>query len=508
MRYALGASRSRVLRQLLTESMLLSISGGVLGFALAVQIIRYFRLLVPAGNTFLKYLVHVDSIEVDEPLAMFAIVVTLLVGVLIVIIPVLRSSQLQLESTLRNAGRTALGNRGGRRSHDLLITAEVAVVLVVASGLFVRSIAEMYEKGPGFDPENVTYIAIRRTNWKVQQEIVEKTDSREECSQAMSNWSSVRNHRIRTAIESLPGIESIAVGGLPFMNYYRLWPATAIDGRGTSSSDGVQTLPNGAGEGYFKTLKVPLLRGRAFDSRDSDTNNVIVNELLSARLWPDSDSVGKRLKFFDDEATVIGVVGNVHQEGMHRPVQPSVYWHGGGGSRFMVRTSRDFSALLPELRRTVKEADPTAYVERALPLSDAVRETIWRVHYSLVLLGGLSALALILAVIGLYSTLSYIVRGRTGEIGLRMALGAGQREVLTLVLGHGLTVVLVGLVIGLVGSAALTRFLSTLLFGVTPTDPLTFAAVAAAILATALLAAYLPARRASKGDPMVALCHE
>ena len=157
MRYTLGASRGRVLRQLLTESMLLSISGGVLGFALAVQIIRYSRSLVPAGNTFLKYLVHVDSIEVDELLAMFAIVVTLLAGVLIVIIPVLRSSQLQLESTLRNAGRTALGNRGGRRSHDLLITAEVAVVLVVASGLFVRSIAEMHEKGPGFDPENVTY---------------------------------------------------------------------------------------------------------------------------------------------------------------------------------------------------------------------------------------------------------------------------------------------------------------------------------------------------------------
>jgi len=174
----------------------------------------------------------------------------------------------------------------------------------------------------------------------------------------------------------------------------------------------------------------------------------------------------------------------------------------------MVRSSRDLDAWLPELRRAVKEADPTAYVREAQPLSDAVLETIWRVHYSLVLLGGLSSLALILALVGLYSTLSYIVRARTGEIGLRMALGASQREVLSLVLRRGLAVVAMGLFIGLIGSAALTRFLSTLLFGVTPTDPLTFVSVACAITATAMMAAYLPARRASKVDPIVGLRHE
>ena len=510
MRYALGASRGRVLRQLLTESMLLSISGGALGFALAVQIVRYFRSLVPAGNTFSKYLVQVDSIDVDGTLALFAVLVTLLAGILIVVIPVLRSSQLQLESTLRDAGRTALGNRGGRKSHDVLVAAEVAVavVLVVASGLLVRSIAEMYSSGPGFDPKNVTYVAIRRTNWKVQREIADRTDSREEYWQAVRDWRLPRDRRILAAVESLPGIESVAVGPLPLMNYYRLWPATAIDSRETNDASNIQTLPNWAGEGYFETLRVPLLRGRTFDSRDDDTNNVIVNELLATRLWPGTDPIGKRLRWFDDEATVIGVVGSVHQEGMHRPAQPALYRYSGSGTRVMVRAGRDFDAVLPEMRRAVKEADPTAYVERALPLNEAVLETIWRVHYSLVLLGGLSALALILAVIGLYSTLSYIVRGRTGEIGLRMALGAGRREVLSLVLRHGLAVVTVGLVIGLIGSAALTRFLSTLLFGVAPTDPLTFAAVAGTILATALLAAYLPARRASRVDPMVALRHE
>ena len=511
MRYALGASRMRVLRQLLTESMLLSISGGVLGFAMAVQLVPYFRSLVPAGNTFWKYLVQIDGIEVDTTLALFAVAVTVLAGILIVVLPVLRSSQFQLESTLRDAGRTALGNRGGRKSHDLLITAEVAVavVLVVAAGLLVRSIAEMYKSGPGFDPENVTYIDIQRADWRVQREIAEKTDSRQKHFYAMKAWEALRNRRIRTAIESLPGIESVGVGAFPFMNYYRLQPATAIDGRGASGSEEVLIVSRGAGEGYFKILRIPLLRGRTFNSGDFDADNIVVNELLAESLWPDSDPTGKRLKFFDLEWTVVGVVGNVRQEGMHKPAQPVAYLPTRPGSSIsMVRSSRDLDAWLPEVRRTVKEADPTAYVGKARPLSDAVLETIWRVHFSLVLLGGLSALALILALVGLYSTLSYIVRGRTGEIGLRMALGASQRDVLSLVLRHGLTVVGMGLFIGLIGSAALTRFLSTLLFGVTPTDPLTFVSVACAITATALVAAYLPARRASKVDPMVALRHE
>ena len=511
MRYALGASRMRVLRQLLTESMFLSVGGGVLGFALAVQIVRYFRSLVPAGNTFLKYLVQTDGIEVDSTLALFAAGITLLAGILIVIIPVLRSSQFQLESTLRDAGRTALGNRGGRKSHDLLVTAEVAVavVLVVASGLLVRSIAEMYERGPGFDPENVTYLAVRQTNQKAQQEIRERTNSSEEYRKALIAWSSARSKEIRTRIESLPGVESTGEGRVPLTNFYRLRPVTAIDGQSGSGPTEVQTLPRVVGEGYFKTLRIPILQGRTFESRDAGMDNVVVNEELAARLWPDSDPIGKRLKRRGgDELTVIGVVGNIRQEGMRKPSQPSFFWYFGGMHEFLVRANRHIDDFLPEVRRAIQEADPTAYVGRARSLTDAVRETIWRVHYSLVLLGGLSALALILALVGLYSTLSYIVRARTGEIGLRMALGASQREVLGLVLRHGLTVVGVGLLIGLIGSVAVTRFLSTLLFGVTPTDPLTFVGVACTIMATAMMAAYLPARRASKVDPMVALRHE
>ena len=511
MRYALGASRMRVLRQLLTESMLLSISGGVLGFALAIQMVRYFRSLVPAGNTYSKYLVQTDGIEVDSTLAAFAAGVALLAGVLIVIIPVLRSSQLQLESTLRNAGRTALGNRGGKRSHDVLVMAEVAVavVLVVASGLLVRSIGEMYERGPGFDAEDVTYFAIRRTNWwRVQQELREATNSREEYWEALRAWSSPRDQEIRSRIASLPGVISITSGPLPLMNYYRLYPATAIDGQSGAQPAEVQRLTSWVGEGYFETLRIPLSRGRTFESRDMGEHHVVVNEELATRLWPSSDPIGKRLKSWGDELTVIGVVGNVRQEGMHRPPQPTIYVPSQGGSRLLVRANRDLGGLLPEVRRAVHEADPTAYVERSLPLTDAVLETIWRVHYSLVLLGGLSSLALILALVGLYSTLSYIVRARTGEIGLRMALGASQREVLSLVLRHGLAVVAMGLLVGLIGAAAVTRFLSSLLFGVTPTDPLTFVGVAGAITVTALIAAYLPARRASNIDPMVALRHE
>jgi len=205
---------------------------------------------------------------------------------------------------------------------------------------------------------------------------------------------------------------------------------------------------------------------------------------------------------------VIGVVGNVRQEGVRKPSQPTVYFHTYEFGGFLVHTNRNFDDLWPGVRQAVREADSTAYLAKTIVLTDAFRQTTYHVYYSLILLGELSSVALILALIGLYSTLSYIVRRRTSEIGLRTALGAGQREILRLVLRHGLTVVGVGLLSGLIGSAAVTRFLSSLLFEVTPTDPLTFVVVACTILATAMIAAYLPARRASKVDPMVALRHE
>jgi predicted permease len=449
---------------------------------------------------------------VDLTLVLFAGLITLLTGILVVLIPVFRFSKLQLESSLRDAGRTAFGNRWGNRAHDALVMTEVAVavVLVVASGLLVRSISEMYRQGPGFDPENVFYLRVSRNNWGIRQQLQEETESRQEYFQAMRAWTSPRNNEIEARLASLPGVTSIASGRVPMLNYYRLFPVTAIDGQSGAEPTEAQCLGLGADEDYFEILRIPLLRGRTFEARDKGTENVIVSEKLASRLWGDRDPIGKRLRSFGDEHTVIGVVGNVRQEGMHKPSQPTLYWPrgDGGATQFLIRTNRTLEGLLPELRQAVRQADATAFIRRTVPLKDAVLETIWRVHYSLILLGGLSALALVLALVGLYSTLSYIVRARTGEIGLRMALGADQRDVLRLVLRHGLAVVAMGLLLGLIGSAALTRFLSNLLFGVTPTDPLTFVSVACAIMATAMIAAYLPARRASKVDPMVALRHE
>ena len=513
MRYALGASRMRVLRQLLTESMLLSITGGLLGFALATQVVRYFRSIIPGGDSFSRYLVQVDGIEVDLTLAIFATAITLLAGFLIVVIPVFRSSQLQLESSLRNAGRTAIGNRWGRRSHDVLVMAEVAVavVLVVASGLLVRSIVEMYRQGLGFDPEDVVYVDVSRANWRIRQQLREETESRQDYFQSVRAWELVRDKEIRSRLASLPGVTSIGGGASPLMNSYRLYPCTSMDGQSRPEPAEPHCLMNFAGESYFETLRIPLLQGRLFESRDLrktwDTRDVVVNEELATRIFAGRDPVGKRLKTWDLEPKVIGVVGNVRQDGMHKTSQPAVYWPRPRNS-FLIRTDRSLGTLLPEVRQAVRQADATAFVRRTRTLNDMVLETLWRVHYSLLLLGGLSSLALILALVGLYSTLSYIVRARTGEIGLRMALGADQRDVLRLVLRHSLVVVGMGLLIGLIASAAVTRFLSSLLFGVTPTDPLTFVSVACAIMATAMMAAYLPARRASKVDPMVALRHE
>ena len=511
MRYALGATRTRVLRQLLTESMLLSISGGLLGFGVATGIVHYFRSVLPGRYSFLKNLVQLDGIEVDATLVVFAGLITLLAGILVVLIPVFRSSQVHLESSLRAAGRTAFGNRWGNRSHDVLVMAEVAVavVLVVASGLLVRSISEMYRQGPGFDPANVAYFDVGRVDWEIRQDLQKKTESRQEYNEARRAWKSARNNEILSRVAALPGVTSITKGMMPLKEMYYLGPVTAIDGQSGAQPVEVQTDWDPVGVGFFEILQIPLLRGRTFESRDLGTKNVVINEELASLLWSDRDPIGKRLKGPNAEPnTVIGVVGNVRQEGVRKPSQPTGYFHTHELGGFLVRTDRNFEDLWPEVRQAVREADSTAYLDDTFPLTDVFRQTTYDVYYSLILLGGLSSLAFILALVGLYSTLSYIVRRRTSEIGLRMALGAGQREVLRLVMRHGLTVVGVGLLIGLIGSVAVTRFLSSILFGVTPTDPLTFVSVACAIMATAVMAAYLPARRASKVDPMVALRHE
>ena len=512
MRYALGASRMRVLRQLLTESMLLSITGGLLGFGVATWMVHYFRSVMPDRSGIFSDLVQLDGIEVDSTLVLFAGLITLMAGILVVLIPVFRSSQVHLESSLRKAGRTAFGNRWGNRSHDALVMAEVAVavVLVVASGLLVRSSREMYRQGPGFDTENVAYFDVGRADWKIRQELQETTESRQEYRQARSAWKSARNNKIQSRIASLPGVTSITIGDMPLMEVYLGLTAAAIDGQSGARPVEVQSDWDAVGAGFFEILRIPLLRGRTFESRDLDTNNVVVSEELASRLWADRDPIGKRLKqpWTAELHTVIGVVGNVRQDGVRKPSQPTVYIHTYQSGGFLVRTNRSLKDLLPEVRQAIREADSTAYLFSTLPMTDAFRQTTYHVYYSLILLGGLSSLALVLALVGLYSTLSYVVRRRTSEIGLRMALGADQRDVLSLVLRHGLAVVGMGLLIGLIGSAALTRFLSNLFFGVTPTDPLTFVSVACAIMATAMIAAYLPARRASKVDPMVALRHE
>ena len=335
MRYALGASRMRVLRQLLTESMLLSITGGVLGFGVATGMVHYFRSVMPDRSGFFSELVQLDGIEVDSTLVVFAGLVTLLAGILVVLIPVFRSSHVHLESSLRDAGRTAFGNRWGNRSHDALVMAEVAVavVLVVASGLLVRSISEMYGQGLGFDPENVAFLDVRRAERNVYQTLREKNESGQKYFEALRAWRRAKNEVIRSRIASLPGVTSITFGREPLGEEYSLGPVTAIDGRSGARPVEIQSNMAGVGLGYFELLRIPLLRGRSFESRDLDTKNAIVNEELASQLWGDRDPIGKRLKkTFGYNSlrkaelyTVIGVVGNVRQEGVRKPPQPRFY---------------------------------------------------------------------------------------------------------------------------------------------------------------------------------------
>ena len=295
MRYALGASRMRVLRQLLTESMLLSITGGVLGFGVATGMVHYFRSVMPDRSGFFSELVQLDGIEVDSTLAVFAGLITLLAGILVVLIPVIRSSRVQLESSLRDAGRTAFGNHRRNRSHDALVMAEVAVavVLVVASGLLVRTISEMYRQGPGFDPEKVAFFDIRRADWEVQQELQGTTESRQEYNEARRAWRSARNNEILSRVAALPGVTSITKGMEPLKAMYYLQLATAIDGQSGAQPVEAQSVMDWVGVGYFEMLRIPLLRGRTFESRDVGTKNVVINEELASLLWRDRDPIEK-----------------------------------------------------------------------------------------------------------------------------------------------------------------------------------------------------------------------
>jgi putative ABC transport system permease protein len=499
-RTALGAGRWRLVRQLLTESLLLALAGGTLGLLLALWGVDLLTAFGPSD------LPRVKEVAIDGRVLAFTFAVSLLVGLVFGLVPGLQSSRPELNETLKEGGRSATGGAGRRRVRSLLVVTEVtlSLVLLVGAGLLLKSFFRLRAVNPGFNPQNVLTIQLdlNGPNYQKGSQLISFHD------------------QLLDRVKALPGVEAAATASAvpiaPDAGFSRL--AFAIEGQTPDPADSPVAFYNGVSPDYFRAMQIPVLRGRAFDERDvrGSLGVAVVNETLARRYFPDSDPVGRRVTLNDpkeeDWATIVGVVKDTKPRELAGEPVAEMYMpyaqQPEPSMALMIRTAGRPDAVAAAVRREVLalDHDQPVYSVRTLPavMSEAVATPRFRTF----LLGAFAALALALAVVGIYGVMSYAVTRRTHEFGIRMALGAQGKDVLKLVVGHGMALALAGVLLGLAASFALTRLLAGLLYGVTPTDPLTFACVSLLLVAVALAACLIPALRAAKVDPMVALRYE
>jgi predicted permease len=498
-RVALGAGRLRLVRQLMTENLLLSLLGGAAGLALALWGVPALLALSPAG------LPRADEIRLDAHAMSFAALASCMTSVLFGVTPALQATRLDVNRSLKaSAGRAGAG-RVSRRVRSLLVVAEVALslVLLVGAGLLVVSFGKLRGVSLGFDPENLTTLQVSLNSAKYRT-----------TAQA---WELQR--RVAERIRALPGVTAVAtIPSLPLERGLNMNPV--VEGRG--GKDSMSAEARAVSPDYFRAMGVPLREGRAFS--DGDTAEAqpvaIVNEAFARRFWHDGEPVGQFLTLEDKEWQVVGVAADIKEMGLARGVKETFYvptqqmpdgltrmLNRGFLTSWLVRTSAPVE-LNAQLRAAIRETDAELPVARIRPMTAVVSSSIATQLFVTTLMTAFAGLALALTAVGLYGVLSYQVSTRTQEIGIRMALGAQARDVVRLVVGQGLRLTLVGVVLGLAGALALTRVISGLLFNVSATDPLTFAAVSLLLVAVALAACFIPARRATRVDPLDALRHE
>src|SRR5499426_1827714 len=498
-RAALGATRGRLMRQLLTESMLLSLSGGALGVLLAAGSVR---LLVKFAARFTP---RAAEISLDNTVLIFTLVVSVATGLVFGLLPALSTRQ-SLVTSLKEGGQSAAG-AGRRRLRGSLVVAQVAVsfALLVGAGLMLRSLFNLQKVNPGFDPERVLVMRVT-ANWS-------KYTSRQQYRDL--------SLRLIERARAVPGALSAAMASTYPLNPLGLASGGfnvnfQIEGRPTNPNEPApQVESRVASADYFQTIRLPLLKGRLFtEADDAQTQQVaVINQTMARHRWRDEDPVGKRISLDQGETwiTIVGVVGDVRQYGLNREPIDELYRpvrQTGGAGNLLVRTTVAPSVMMAQLRQAVYAVDPENAIDQAQTLEDARNESIASPRLTAALLGMFAALALFITAAGIAGVMALAVSQRTHEIGIRMALGASASGVLRLVLRQGLTLVLVGLALGAAGAFALTRMMSTLLFAVEPTGPLTWLAVALALAAVAALACFAPARRATLIDPLTALRSE
>jgi putative ABC transport system permease protein len=501
LRTALGASRMRVVRQLLTESVLLALAGGLLGLLFAWWGISALVMISP------RDLINLQGVGINAAVLLWTLAITLVTGIIFGLAPALEATRLNLNDALKEGGKGA-GGQGSRsqRLRSILVIAEVALalVLLVSAGLLVKSFVRLQKIETGFDTENVLTMVLRLPASKYKED-----------SQMVAYF-----RQASERIGPLPGVRSVGI-----VNYLPLYGGP---GTGTSFTiEGRPELPpeqrlstevRAVDHGYFNTMGIPVLRGRNFtDIEDREARHVVlISESLARKHFPGEDPIGKHIavNIFDkpNPTEIIGIVGDVKYGSLTDEAEPTAYFpHSELTYPFMtlvIRTNGDPAAMAPAVERELRMIDPDQPVSDVRTMNQVMADTRARARFNTLLLGLFAGLATLLAAVGIFGVMNYSVALRTREIGIRMALGAQPARVLMLILKQGLLLTLIGIGIGLAGALTLTRVMSSLLFGVEATDPVTLAAIALLLMIVSLIACYIPARRATHIDPMIALRYE
>jgi putative ABC transport system permease protein len=495
LRCCLGASAGRLASQLLTESVILALLGGGAGLLLGMLGIRAIQGLE------LGPVPRLAEVRLDPLVLLFTLGVTLTAGVLFGVAPAIRASRVDPATGLREGGRAGTSGGAHRLSHGFVVAQfALSLILLTGAGLLIRSFRRLLEVDPGFRPEHVLTARVQLPWPKYGSDTVVR----------------VFQARLLEAVRALPGVQHSGLAnripfsrGNPQQNLY-------VEGHSPRQGEAVPVINSRvASIGYFNAIGTPILKGRDFLPSDDASASpvVIVDETVARQFWPGEEPIGKRIRTSTDSGTpwltIVGVAANVKHSSlrerpdfeMYRAISQTPSW----SSYIVIRTSGDSESLIAGLRRRVSELDPTLPVSEVSTLEVAMARSLSIVRLTSLLLTAFALLALLLAAIGIYGVMSLNVNGRSSEFGVRLALGASPNDVLQLVLRQGLTLALVGLGLGLAGALGLTRFLRTLLFEVQPFDPPTFGIVAATLAAVAIFACYLPARRATKSDPIAVL---
>ncbi|HEX8775382.1 MAG TPA: ABC transporter permease [Pyrinomonadaceae bacterium] len=496
-RTALGAGRFRLIRQMLTESMLLSLIGGVVGLLFALWGVDLLVAMSPEN------LPRLGEISLDARVVGFTLVISLLTGLIFGLMPALQASRLDLISSLKEGGRSSLEGFSRHRMRSALIVVEVALalMLLIGAGLMIRSFQRIQQVAPGFNPNNllITELSLSRTKYAEKEQIV--------------NF----QKEVLARISSLPGVESAAATWTLPLSGQDAGRGFDLEGYTPAPNERTNASFSAVSPRYFQTMEIPVTAGREFTDQDNaaGAGTIIINETFARRYFPSGDAVGKRMKLRGDDnpwLTIVGVVRDVkHTELTAQPRMEMYLSALQSPFNFMnivVRTSTDPASLTTAVRKEVWAVDKDQPVSDVQTMLQLVSNSVARARFNTLLLGLFASVALLLAAIGLYGVMSYSVTQRTHEIGIRMALGAQRRDVLRLVVGQGMILALIGVALGLLAAFAVSRVMSSLLFGVSATDPLTFIALAVLLAAIALLACLIPARRATRVDPMIALRYE